>query len=275
MKFLFFSAIFFMLYNTIIAQQKPSCHSTEEFAMMASDAEFRAEHSEPNDHYYSGPGETITFKTSDGKEAKAFLIKAAQPTNNFLFVFHEWWGLNDLVKEQAARFQKDLGNVNVVALDLYDGKVTNKRDEAGQLMQALKTERAEAIIQGAIKHAGENAKITTVGWCLGGGWSLQASLLSGTQAKGCIIYYGMPENNVERLKQLNADVLGIYASQDGWITQEMVKEFNENMQAAGKRFDVVTFDADHAFANPSNPNFDKEATEKAYKYSLEFLRERL
>jgi carboxymethylenebutenolidase len=243
--------------------------------MFSSDAKFRAEHKEPRKFIYSGRGEMISFNAPDGKQASAFLIKSPQPTSAWLFVIHEWWGLNDQIKQQAATFQKDLGNINILALDLYDGKVTRSREEAAKLMNALDAQRAEAIINGAIKYVGADAKIFTIGWCMGGGWSLQASLLSGSQAAGCIIYYGMPEKSVDRLKTLHADVLGIYASKDGWVTQDLVKEFEKNMKAAGKRIDIVTFAADHAFANPSNPQFDEEATRKAYQYSIEFLRERM
>ncbi len=259
----------------VSAQQKMSCHPTEEFAMFSKDEGFRMEHDEPREFRYSGKGEMITFKTADGKDANGFLIKSDKPSGNYLFVFHEWWGLNDYIKQQAATFQKDLGNINVLALDLYDGKVTASREEAAKLMSAVDVKRAEAIVNGAVEYAGRDAKIYTVGWCFGGGWSLQASLLSGKQAAGCIIYYGMPEKDVAKLKTLNGDVLGIFASKDAWITQDVVKEFDKNMKMAGKRIDIVSFAADHAFANPSNPQFDKEATEKAYKYSIEFLKQRL
>ena len=257
------------------AQQFACCHPSNQFAMFSDDAAFRASHLEPQPFQYSGKGEAVSFPAIDGKDAKGFLIKAEKPTNNYLFVFHEWWGLNDQIKQQAAVFQKDLGNINVLALDLYDGKVTANREEAAKLMSALDTKRAEAIILAATKYVGKNARIFTVGWCLGGGWSLQAALLSGKQAAGCVVYYGMPEKNVSKLKTLHADVLGIYASKDAWITQEFVKEFDKNMKAAEKRLDIVTFEADHAFANPSNPQFDKEATEKAYQYAVDFIKERL
>lgn len=275
MKLLFFLTVIAMSQMVASAQQKMSCHPTEEFAMFSKDEGFRRGHDEPRAFKYSGKGEMITFKAADGKDASGFLIQAEQPTNNYLFVFHEWWGLNDYIKQQSAAFQKDLGNVNVLALDLYDGKVTASREEAAKLMSAVDVRRAEAIVNGAVKHVGADAGIFTVGWCFGGGWSLQASMLSGKQGAGCIIYYGMPEKDVAKLKTLNGDVLGIFASKDTWITQDVVKEFDRNMKAAGKRADIVSFDADHAFANPSNPVYDKEAADKAYKYSLEFLKQRL
>lgn len=274
-KYILIPSLFFLAQCGLLAQQKPSCHGADDFALFSLSEKFGRAHAEPVAFTYSGAGEMISFPAADGKEARAFFIKAEKPTDNYLFVFHEWWGLNDYIKQQAAQFHKDLGNVNVLALDLYDGKTTDKREEAAKLMQALDVTRAEQIILGAVQYAGSAAKITTVGWCLGGGWSLQASLLSGKQAAGCIVYYGMPEQDIAKLKTLNADMLGIYASEDAWITQDMVKEFDKNMKAAGKRFDMVTFDADHAFANPSNPQYDKEKTEKAYQYSIEFLKARL
>ena len=255
--------------------QAQNCHSAKEFSMFASSVDFIAKHPEPEKFTYTGEGEMIDFKTPDGKGGRAFLIKADEPTNNYLFVFHEWWGLNDHIKKEAKKFQDDLKDVHVLAIDLYDGKVTDNRDEAGKLMQQLQPERAEAIIQGAINHVGENSRIFTVGWCMGGGWSLQAALLAKNQAAGCVIYYGMPEKDLEKLKKLNCDVLGIFAANDEWISQDVVKEFEKNMQTAGKNLSITTYDNDHAFANPSNPQHDKEATQKAYDEVIRFFKARL
>src|SRR5687767_7102861 len=125
-KTLFF--IFFVAATMITKAQTPSCHSTEQFASFAKDENFRAQHPTPPPYQYTGPGEMISFASSDGKEAKAFFIKAAKPTKNYLFVFHEWWGLNDHTKRSAAQLQKDLGDINVLAVDLYDGKVTDNKE---------------------------------------------------------------------------------------------------------------------------------------------------
>ncbi|GIV34277.1 MAG: carboxymethylenebutenolidase [Chitinophagales bacterium] len=255
--------------------QAPSCHPAESFAMLSNDKAFREGHAEPEDFTYTGPGEWVTFPAADGNPAKGFLLKSEKPSQNYLLVFHEWWGLNDQIRAECATLAKDLQNVNILAVDLYDGKVTNQRSEAARLMQSVNRQRAEAIVKGVIQYVGPEAKIATIGWCFGGGWSLQASLLAGTRAAACVLYYGMPVTDTVKLKTLHADVLGIFASQDEWITQDIVKQFDAAMKAAGKRLDIVTFDAQHAFANPSNPQYDKEKTEKAYEYTLKFLKEHL
>lgn len=169
----------------------------------------------------------------------------------------------------------DLGNVNVLAIDMYDGKLATTREEAGKFMGEFKQDRGNSIVKGAIDYAGKNAKIGTIGWCFGGGQSIQASLTAGKQAAACVIYYGMPESDVERLKTLNADVLNIWPTQDQWINKEMMDKFEANMKAAGKNLTTKAYDADHAFANPSNPKFNPEFTADAYKNTLEFFKARL
>ncbi len=255
------------------------CHTspTEKFAAFASHSDFNAAHATPRPyvHVSQEGGKMITFKTPDGAEGRGYLLQAKEKTDNWIFVFQEWWGLNDHIKREAEKLYKDLGNVNVLALDMYDGKVTADRQEAASYMQQFKQERGNAIVKGAIAYAGPEAKIGTIGWCFGGGQSLLASLTAGNQAIACVMYYGMPVDDVETLKKLNTDVLGIFASREKYISPEVVQKFEENMKSAGKKLTVKSYDAEHAFANPSNPVYDKAATEDAYKHTLAFFRERL
>ena len=262
------------------AQQKSCCarpgkSSTQMFAMLATKKDFSGKHESPKPYHYQGEGAMIEFKTPDGGTGHAFEVKAAKPSNKYLFVIHEWWGLNDYIKKETAKFAEEMPDVNIVAVDLYDGKVATKADEAGALMQGVKTERAEAILKGAQAFAGPKAKIATVGWCFGGGWSLQAALLNGKQTVGCVVYYGMPEKDVTKLKTLNSDVLGIFALEDKWISPEVVKTFQADMGKAGKKVTVENYNADHAFANPSNPKFSEAYAADAHAKVLAYLKARL
>ena len=247
--------------------------ATQQFALLASNKDFRMAHKNPlKSHYHTLAGSAITYKTADGQTANAFEFKAKTKTDNYLFVIHEWWGLNDFVKQESEKLFNDLGNVNVIDLDLYDGKSATTREEAGKLMQAVKEDRAKAIINGAIAYVGAKAKIATIGWCFGGGWSLQTSIIAGKQAIGCVIYYGMPEQDVNKLKTLNADVLGNFANKDQWINPKVVGKFKDDMAAAGKKLSLNQYDADHGFANPSNPIYNSDATKDAYEHTLAFLK---
>lgn len=275
LKTLLLSAIsMFLLTTTSWSQSCCLKSATADFAMLGKNESFRSEHLAPLPfHFVPAAGKMITVKTTDGKDASGFEIRAKEKTENYLFVFQEWWGLNDYIKQEAENLYEELGNVNVIALDLYDGKVAATPDEAGKIMGETKDERIRAIINGFLKYAGPSARIQTIGWCFGGGWSLQSSMMAGKNATGCVMYYGMPEKNIEKIKTINFPVLGIFASKDGHITPELVKQFEKDMKENKKMIDVHFYDADHAFANPSNPKFNKEATETAHKLAIAFLRE--
>ncbi len=281
MKKLILSFMLFLGCYAVMAQSKMACcikkpGATQQFAMLASSETFRRAHLNPKRyHFQSSIGKVITYKTPDGSQANAWELKAKKPTQNYLLVIHEWYGLNDFIKHEAEKLYNDLGDVNVIALDLYDGKVADNRNDAGKYMQAVKEERAQAIIKGALAYAGPKARIGTLGWCFGGGWSLQSALLAGKQNVACVMYYGMPEQEVAKLKTLHADVLGNFANKDQFINTKVVAQFKENMAKAGKTLYLHQYDADHGFANPSNPIYNSEATKEAYSYTLAYLKKRL
>ena len=265
----------FFAYNAF-SQSCCQMPATDAFADLADEESFRMSHDLPKPYkHFSDVGKDITFKAADGTTAYAYELRAAKASNKYIFVIHEWWGLNDHIKREAEKIYKDLGDVNVIALDLYDKQVATTREEAAQYMQSVRTERAENIIRGAFAYAGKKARIGTIGWCFGGGWSLQAAILAEKQARACVIYYGMPEKDTEKLKKLKADVLGIFASKERWISPAIVDEFEKNLSTLKKKNSINRFNAEHAFANPSNPNYDKEATDKAYQLTLAFFRKKM
>ena len=262
----------------VMSQTKTCCKlsPTDEFGEMAMNSAFAAGHEAPLPFVFTPlEGEMVTYYCPDSTTAKAFEIKALSPTNNWLIVVHEWWGLNDYIKREAEKLQIELGRVNVLAIDLYDGKVAETPAVAQQYLGALKEERARAIIEGAILRTGTNSKVYTIGWCMGGGWAFQTSLFAGSKSAACVFYYGMPESDVSKLKKMSGDVLGIFAGKDEWINADVMKQFESNMKLAKKSATVKTFDADHAFANPSNPKFDQKAAAEANALALDFLKKRI
>lgn len=243
------------------------------FASLADSKDFRNSHELPVTYTLEDrSGKDITYEVAGGKDAKAYFVEAEAETNQYIFIFHEWWGLNDHIRREADRLSAEVGNVHVIALDLYDGEVATDREGAGKLMQANDASRSEQIIKGALAMAGEEAKIATIGWCFGGGWSLQGSLIAGKQNVGCALYYGMPEKDVEKLKTLNGPVIGIFATEDQWINDDVVEEFEINMRAADQSLQTEVYSANHAFANPSSPRYNEEAAQDANAKSLDFLK---
>lgn len=246
------------------------CHlTTQKFAQLADDEDFIDIHPDPLSYdNFQGSGEMTTYPIAGGEAANAYLVRSVTQSSDYLFVIHEWYGLNAYVKSESEKFAKQFEDMNVIALDLYDGKVAQTSEKAREYMQSVQTDRALDIINGAKSFAGKEANIYTIGWCFGGGWSLQAAIEIGDQAAGAVMFYGMPEEDLARLKTLQCDVLGIFALQDRWINPEVAEA---NMSKTNQDLTLKSYDADHGFANPSNPKYDAEATADAYQNMFDFI----
>ena len=240
----------------------------------AGDESFRAMHEEPAALPFRGRGSMVTFDTPDGRQGSAYAMMPEGPTGRYLFVIHEWWGLNDHIKAETERLFDVLGaEVAVLALDLYEGRVAGTQEKAAEYVAQVDDARAESVVKGAVAFAGPRAEIATIGWCFGGGWSLRAAILAGDQARGCVMYYGMPVQAAETLAPLKCQVLGIFARKDMHINEEVIGKFEDLAQETGKNLEVHWFDADHAFANPSSPRYAEEAARQANQLAWNFLKE--
>ncbi|MEI8133581.1 MAG: dienelactone hydrolase family protein [bacterium] len=262
--------------QTLSAQDK-CCMMPKQasFASFAVEDEFIRAHAEPIAFRATGlAGTTISFAVGTDAKGSAYFVKSEKHPNKVILLFHEWWGLNDYIKTTADNLSKEL-EVSVCAIDLYDGKVASKREEASVYIQALKPERAKAIIDGAIAYFGKDIRFGTIGWCMGGSWSQEAALRSGKQCDACVIFYGMPELDVTRLKELHAPVFGFFATKDKWITPKVVSDYQEAMRKSGKQLSVRNYEADHAFANPSNPDHNAEATEDSHRFAVDFFKRKM
>ena len=284
---LFFSGIIFLVgvfnvrtkNNSTATTEREiiSCHpllSSDDMAAFANDPAFAALHLSPLSIEYDQQGENISFPSPDGTNANGYFVKAKNKSNKWLFVYQEWWGLNEHIKKQADIFYTDLGGtVNVLALDMYDGKVTSDPKEAGQIMQSVVESRLENIVKAGMAYAGKKEQIANVGWCFGGGWSLKSALLLGKQNIGSVMYYGMPVKDVEKLKTLKSDVLGLFATEN-YISKKVIEEFAATMKTAGKELNYTIFDAVHGFANPSNPKYDEAKAKEAYGMAISYLKKK-
>ncbi|HAA11841.1 MAG TPA: dienelactone hydrolase, partial [Cytophagales bacterium] len=143
----------------------------DEFITLCASPSFQNLHDNPLPyHHHSEQGQDITFPVEGGESGQAYAFMTKEETNKYVFVIHEWWGLNGHIKREAERLFEDLDRqVNVLALDLYDGQVGTTREEASQLVRSADNDRLFAIIEGARAHAGDDAEIGTIGWCFGGG----------------------------------------------------------------------------------------------------------
>ena len=217
--------------------------------------------------------ETVTLKTTSGRSISAALAMPAQAPAGAVMVVHEWWGLNDQIKAVASELAAN-GYV-ALAIDLYDGKSATDPDGATKLMNAVNDAEATETVTTWVEHLygmkEVNGKVATLGFCFGGGWSLNASLAH--PVDGTVIYYGRCDESAEELKKLKGPVLGHFAGKDGWITPAMVNGFEANLKADGKTAEIYRYaDANHAFANPTGQNYVKADARLAWDRTIAFLK---
>ncbi len=190
-------------------------------------------------------------------------------------MIHEWWGLNDNIKEMAKSLAAE-GYV-VLAADLFDGKVAKNSSEAQQLTGAIRRNSTGAIanMKSAVAYLKnlDNVnvdKVASMGWCFGGQMSLQLALNEPLAAT--VIYYGNLETNATRLSVIKWPVLGIFGDKDTSIPVESVRKFESALNENKVENDIRIYPGvGHAFANPSGMNYAPNETKDAWKKTVEFL----
>jgi carboxymethylenebutenolidase len=196
-----------------------------------------------------------------------------------IIVIHEWWGLNDWVKEQAKKFA-DQGYVTL-AVDLYRGKVATSPDEAHELMRGLPKDRAVRDMRAAFAWLAQQKsvdakKIGAIGWCMGGG--LAGSLAEEEpRLAAVVVNYGALSTEEASLKKINAPVLGLFGGKDRGIPPESAKAFAAKMKQLGKSAEVTIYpDAGHAFENPNNKEgYRADDAADAWKRQTDFFQKTL
>ncbi|MDO8557831.1 MAG: dienelactone hydrolase family protein [bacterium] len=189
-------------------------------------------------------------------------------------MIHEWWGLNDNIRDMARELAKE--GYAVLAVDLF-GKVAANSDEARAQVGALDQTRALENLKAAAKYLkdGGAPKIASLGWCFGGGQSLQLAL-SGEDLAATIIYYGNLVTEEQKLSSIHWPVLGIFGDKDQSIPVSRVQEFDSALDKLGIANNIHVYPGvGHAFANPSGANWAPDETKDAWTKTLSFLSDNL
>ena len=192
-----------------------------------------------------------------------------------VIMIHEWWGLNDNIRAMAERLAAE-GYI-VLAVDLFGGEAATTPAAARELMKRAVENSASVTsnLKQAYTFVTETAgapSVASLGWCFGGGWSLNTALLFPEDLDAAVIYYGQVTDNESRLAPLEVPILGLFGSEDRGIKLESVRRFEAALERLGKDYDIQVYEgAGHAFANPSGNNYNADYAEDAWKRTLEFL----
>ena len=222
----------------------------------------------------------VIYAGIDGVDVTGYLAmpSSGEPQAGIL-VIHEWWGLNDNVRSMARQLAGE-GYV-ALAVDLYEGEVAETREDAGRLARGSRDNpgRGQQNLQQAwhfLKEEQGVEKVGVIGWCFGGGWSLQTALMLGDGIDATVIYYGRVAADRDALEPLTSPVLGIFGAEDGGIPVATVREFQTTLDLLGKTASIHIYEgAEHAFANPSGTRYNKDAAKDAWSKTLTFFSQSL
>jgi carboxymethylenebutenolidase len=192
---------------------------------------------------------------------------------------HEWWGVNDNIKDMANEIASK-GYV-VLAADLYNGQVATEPNRARELVSSVRENPEKAIsnLQSAVQYLAllpnvNSSRIASLGWCFGGGQSLQLALNSEQNPLAAtVIYYGNLVNDTNELSKIKWPVLGIFGDQDQSIPVKSVNAFEQALNKIGITNEIYIYPGvGHAFANPSGDNYAPAETADAWEKTLAFLK---
>jgi carboxymethylenebutenolidase len=224
---------------------------------------------------WAATAKPVSYKSGD--ETVQGILYAPEGKGPFpaIVVIHEWWGLNDWVKEQASKLA-DEGYVTL-AVDLYRGKVATTPDMAHEIMRGVPEDRAGRDLRAAVDYLRAQSNVRkdrlgSIGWCMGGGYSLQTALEVPDLA-ATVINYGHLVTEPENLTKIHAPVLGLFGGKDQGITPDDVGKFEAALKKLGKKIDVKIYpEAGHAFENPNNKGgYRADDAADAWKRTVRFL----
>ena len=217
--------------------------------------------------------ETLNFDTAGGATTAYVALPAKPDPAKAVVIVHEWWGLNDHIKDIAGRYAGE--GFIAVTPDLYRGRLAESPEEAGEMMSALELEDGLDTIDKAVKAAQETYGITKLGitgFCMGGTYALQAIChLEGLSA-AAPFYGDVPDEMT--LKGLKGPVLFVSGTKDKWINPEKVAELERIAKENTLPVRTEKYEADHAFFNDTRPEvYDAEAAKDAWAKVIAFFNE--
>lgn len=222
-------------------------------------------------------GQMIDFARPDGKSSQGWFAEAG-PGRPGVVLIQEWWGLSGQIRATAERFAA--AGFNVLAPDLYRGRLAASADEAAHLMAGL--DFADATFQdlrGAaawlVQRSGrlgqESKRLGVSGFCMGGALTVAAAVHL-PEFAAAVCFYGIPPQDFADPARIKIPFQGHFAQRDDWCTPALVDTLEARLRAAGATAEIHRYAAAHAFFNAERPEvYDAGCAEAAWARSLDFL----
>ena len=212
--------------------------------------------------------ENITY-TSDTVTANGYIVydAAKEGKRPAVLVVHEWWGVNDYVRNRARQLAQ-MGYIAMAADMFGEGKNAANPQEAEAMATPfyqnpqLTRTRLDAAINKLKTYAQtDTANIAAIGYCYGGYVVLNAAKL-GADLKGVASFHGNLSGAPVRKDLLKASVFVAHGAADPFVPEAEVAAFRKSMDSIGANYTFKAYpNATHAFTNPN-------ATETGKKFNI-------
>ena len=215
----------------------------------------------------------ITFNVN-GRSTAGYLALPSVPDAPGVIVLHAWWGLNSTFKRLCDRLAAE--GFAAFAPDLNNGKVAKTIDEAKQFMPENEIEQVGPIAAAAPNVLRSRPKVrkgplSVIGFSMGAAWALALASEQPEDMRKVVLFYGNYEGM--DVSKIRADILGHFAETDEWESVDGVRATEADLRAAGLSPTFHFYpNTKHWFFDEDRPEYDPQATELAWKRTLEFLR---
>lgn len=227
--------------------------------------------------------EWVTVKHGD-REVKCFIgFPEVKNKATAIVLIHEIFGLSDWVRGMVDRFA-EAGYI-AIAPDFLSGLGPNgggsesfgANDNIRGKIQGLPDSQINADLDAAVKYVkglpAANGKVVVGGFCWGGRKTFNYAATGAPIAAALVFYGDAPP--AEAMARIQTPVYGFYGGNDARITAAVPK-VTDQMQAAGKKYEPVTYEgAGHGFmrsgeaADATEPN--QKAREEAWRRVKQIL----
>ena len=212
---------------------------------------------------------------------------AARGKRPGVLVVHEWWGHNEHARNQARRLA-EAGYVGL-ALDMFGkGKVATHPQDAQAFVNEVTKDPAvlAARFNAALEQLKrdphvDTTRVAAIGYCFGGAVVLDMAR-AGAPLGAVVTFHGaLATKTPAQSGKVKARVLVLTGGADPFVPPEQVEAFKREMQAAGGRFEVISYPgAKHGFTNPDAAKYgmpqlayDADADRQSWTAMLKLFKE--
>jgi len=209
--------------------------------------------------------QNLTYRYGN-KSFKGYMIWDASYATNRpgIILVHDWWGHNKFIRERA-NVLAGYG-YTVLAVDMYgNGRQARSARQAFSFSRGVRRNmrkmegRFKAALRILKRHSTvDSRRIGAVGYGFGGAVVLDMAR-RGIPLRGVVSFYGFLKTRYPARKgRILGRILAFHAVSDSYIPAREVSAFREEMRKARVRLEVVSYFAQHGFANPESTALGKK-----------------